>query len=316
MLTGSERWYAKLPAVLTGTYLRAADTETRQALVSLLVLGAVLAGLLLAAVNAAADPFMATSYGPGHDARAYWAASSANPYVRSVGREGAYLYSPAFLQLMEPLRALHWPTFLSLWTGLLLGALLALGGPILFLPLLGIAFIELWGGNIHLLLALAIVVGFRFPAAWSFVLLTKVTPGIGLLWFAVRREWRSLGIALGATVALAAVSALVVPQQWAEWLSLLGGSTGATTVGVSVPIPLIARVPLAVVLVIWAARTNRAWAVPVAAMLALPVLWWGGLTMAIGAVALQRPVLERWFLARLASRPAGGQRPHAEPAGA
>jgi len=39
------------------------------------------------------------------------------------------------------------------------------------------------------LLAVAIAVGFRYPAAWALVLITKVTPGIGLVWFAVRREW-------------------------------------------------------------------------------------------------------------------------------
>ena len=49
-------------------------------------------------------------------------------------------------------------------------------------------------------IAAAIVIGFRWPAAWSLVLLTKITPGIGLLWFAVRREWRSLAIALGAVI--------------------------------------------------------------------------------------------------------------------
>ena len=35
--------------------------------------------------------------------------------------------------------------------------------------------------------------------SWAFVLLTKVTPGIGLLWFAIRRRWRDLAIALGVT---------------------------------------------------------------------------------------------------------------------
>ena len=48
-------------------------------------------------------------------------------------------------------------------------------------------------------MAAAIALGFRYPAAWSFLLLTKVTPGIGLVWFAVRREWRPLAIALGFT---------------------------------------------------------------------------------------------------------------------
>ena len=83
----------------------------------------------------------------------------------------------------------------------------------MFAVLLAFPFVavELTGGNIHLLLAAAIVAEFRWPAAWSFVLLTKVTPGIGLLWFAVRREWRPLMIALGATAAIAGLTFIIVP---------------------------------------------------------------------------------------------------------
>ena len=51
---------------------------------------------------------------------------------------------------------------------------------------------DLVRGNIHVLLAVTILAGFRYPGAWSFVVLTKVTPGIGLLWFAIRREWGAL----------------------------------------------------------------------------------------------------------------------------
>ena len=66
------------------------------------------------------------------------------------------------------------------------------------------------------------MVGFRYPAAWSLILLTKVTPGIGLLWFAVRREWRSLAIALGATAVIAAVSLAIDPRAWFEWFGVIG----------------------------------------------------------------------------------------------
>ena len=62
---------------------------------------------------------------------------------------------------------------------------------------------EINAGNIQLMLALAIVLGFRWPATWAFVVLTKLTPGIGALWFALRRQWRSFGIAVGATLAIA-----------------------------------------------------------------------------------------------------------------
>ena len=88
-------------------------------------------------------------------------------------------------------------------------------------------FIELAMGNIHAFIAVAIVLGFRWPAAWAFVLLTKVTPGVGLLWFAVRREWRNLAIALGATAAIVAVSFVIAPALWAEWLDVLAGRSGA-----------------------------------------------------------------------------------------
>ena len=49
--------------------------------------------------------------------------------------------------------------------------------------------LELYHGNVHLLIAAAIALGFSYPWTWSFVLLTKVTPGLALVWFAVRREW-------------------------------------------------------------------------------------------------------------------------------
>ena len=99
----------------------------------------------------------------------------------------AYVYSPAFLEVIAPLRALSWTAFVAVWTAMLLGAVLYLTGPrLLWLGVL-VASAELYGGNISLFLALAIVLGFRWPATWAFVILTKVTPGIGLLWFALRR---------------------------------------------------------------------------------------------------------------------------------
>src|SRR5690348_6311250 len=96
---------------------------------------------------------------------------------------------------------LPWPVFAVAWAAFLFAVYLWMTGRRNWLPLLAFPPIlfELSMGNIHLLLAAAIVLGFRWPAAWSFVLLTKVTPGVGLLWFAVRREWRSLAVALGAT---------------------------------------------------------------------------------------------------------------------
>jgi hypothetical protein len=224
----------------------------------------------------------------GQEAFCYWVASLHAPYALSDWTQPvAYVYSPAFLQAISPLTALPWLGFFGAWTALLLLAVRFLTGGRLFAVGVLLATLELLGGNISLLLAVAIVVGFRWPAAWAFVLLTKVTPGIGLLWFAVRGEWRSLGIALGATALIVAVSAVLMPGAWLEWLDLLVRLAGRDPTWAAVPIPFLVRLPLAILLVVWGARTDRRWTVPVAGMLALPALWYGGLTMLLAVVALR-----------------------------
>ena len=144
------------------------------------------------------------------DAHAYWATDLGHLYQGAVvGGRDAYLYSPAFAQLIWPLTQVPFPVFAAFWFVAEGAGLLWLLRPLPWswqVPFLLLASPELVSGNIHVFLAVAIVLGFRYPAAWAAVLLTKVTPGIGLLWFAVRREWRSLAIALAATVVIAAVS--------------------------------------------------------------------------------------------------------------
>jgi hypothetical protein len=156
-------------------------------------------------------------------------------------------------------------------------------------------------GNIHLLLAAAIVLGFRWAGTWAFVLLTKVTPGVGLLWFAVRREWRPLAIALGTTALIAGVSFVVAPDAWRDWIALLRHDGGTQS---SV---LLVRIAVAAVIVAWGGLTDRRWTVPVAAMLALPVVWMDSFSMLLGCVAVADP---RSFAPRRAAarRPASAGR--------
>ncbi len=226
-------------------------------------------------------------WGTAQEALCYWLPSLADPYARSSWTEPiAYVYSPAFLQLLGPIRWLPWPSFVGVWTALLIAAVWLLTGPRWFLLGLGLAAMEIAGGNISLLLAIAIVLGFRWPAAWAFVLLTKVTPGIGLLWFAVRREWRSLGLALLATALVVAVSAVAMPRAWLDWIEVLVRNAGRPGTWAAVPIPLAVRLPAAVLLVVWGARTDRRWTVPVASLLALPALWYGSFAMLLALVPL------------------------------
>jgi hypothetical protein len=207
------------------------------------------------------------------DSKAYYLAGLDDPYRRGdVGNDYAFLYSPAFSQAMLPFRLLPIGLFPAVWTLLLIAAVAWTAGR-LALPLLllqpVVASIAL--GNIEILMAAAIVAGFRYPATWSFILLSKVTPGVGLVWFAVRKEWRNLAIALGVTLAIAGVSFVLAPHLWADWLALLGRNRDVDFRLPVVPGPLAVRVAIAAVLIAWGARTNRRWTVPVGAALAVPV---------------------------------------------
>jgi len=139
---------------------------------------------------------------------------------------------------------------------------------------------------------------------------------VGLLWFLVRREWRPFAIAVGVSAALALVSAILQPGLWPAWIDYVLRTGVAPDVGTAawVPIPLLIRLPAAVLLVVWGARTNPAWTVPVSAMLALPVLWMVGLSMVLGAVALlRRPALATRAPATAAPAAPAGPRPATAP---
>jgi hypothetical protein len=241
----------------------------------------------------------------GVDAHAYWAADPFDPYGGTrPAEQDAYFYAPPFTQLLGPLHLLPWPWFIALWTLALTAALVWQAGPWTgFVVFLVPVFAELTVGNIHLLLGAAIVAGFRWPALWAFPLLTKITPGVGLLWFALRREWRNLAIALGATAAVAAVSFVIAPAHWFQWLEVLSAAAKAPDWVFIVPIPVWARAIPAVLLVSWGALTDRRWTVPVASMLALPILWVNGLAMLVAVIPLVPRLVgaspaSRWLAAR------------------
>jgi hypothetical protein len=216
----------------------------------------------------------------GGDAYAYWLAWRNDDMYGELGGAHAYLYSPVFAQVIYPLTLLPWVAFYVLWVGLSAAAVVLFLGPVwgglafaLFYP----AWQDAWVGNIHNLMALAIVVGFRYPAAWSFLLLTKVTPGVGLIWFAVRREWRSLGIALGVTVGIVSVSALIAPNLWVEWIALLASSEPDPSAKFDVPLTI--RLPLAAALVAIGAWKGWRWLVPLAVLVSLPAIWVSSLAL-------------------------------------
>ena len=186
---------------------------------------------------------------------------------------GGFLYSPAVAWLFWPLAQLPWSMALTIYLVLLLAAVAILTRR--WTPIFLVAFppilLEALNGNVHIFMALAIWAGMRWPAAWSFLLLTKVTPGVGVLWFAARREWRKFGLAIGATLGIILFGLVVAPNQWFDWFGFLAGATALPQVGTLPPLAL--RLPLAAVIVWFAARTDRAWLVPFACVLAMPTIW-------------------------------------------
>lgn len=209
------------------------------------------------------------------DSYTYWSTPYADPYAGpQLGLPGAYLYPPPFIQVLAPLRLLPWEVFDGLWLALGLFALVYMVGPIgaaLAVSFLPFVYRDLLVGNVHLMLGAAIVLGTRLPANWAFPILTKLTPGIGLVWFAARREWRRLAVALGVTAAVTVVSLALTPDLWLAWIDRMRGDTG--TAGGPYMAIFLARVVAGVAIVAYAGWRGRAWLIPLAVVISLPILW-------------------------------------------
>ena len=210
------------------------------------------------------------------DTALFWdAGQSAHYYGTIWSLVNGYVYPPPLAQVAG---VLPWPAFVIPWTLLIFASIWYatrwLSAPIL---IVGAVFWSLGNtpltsplmlstiGNPQAVVAAAVVLGFRHPAAWGFVLLTKIGPGIGLVWFAVRREWRSLAIALGATAVIAAISAPLSIGAWADFVRFALGNYATSSPVPVHAIPVLVRIPMGLALVTWGALTNRSWTVPVAA---------------------------------------------------
>jgi len=224
------------------------------------------------------------------DSRTYWSAPLDNPYPGpQVGLPGAYLYSPVFLQVLTPLRMLPWEAFHALWMAVGIGSLIFMVGPIwaaVAFSALPFVFRDVFVGNIHLMLGAAIVVGLTYPAAWAFPALTKVTPGVGLLWYAGRRQWGELLIGLGVTGALSGISFALAPGLWMAWIERLSSDTG--TAGDTYVAITVGRTLVAAAIVVYAGARAKAWLVPIAVVLALPILWPDSLAILLACFPLLR----------------------------
>jgi hypothetical protein len=237
--------------------------------------------------------YLTTTGGAPVDVHYYWAADPSNLYPHpELGEHNGYNYSPAFELVVGWWRGLPFDVFTAIWRAILLGMLVFLAGPFTLFALLTVPVAsEINAANIQIPLALAVVAGFRYPGAWAFVILTKLTPGIGLLWFVVRREWRNLVIAAAVTLAIAAASFVLMPGAWSSYLGFLTAS----------PAPAVApyyltfwqRLPFALAFVIVGGLLRWRWCVVVGATLALPVYYITSSAMLVGVLPYARQACGR-----------------------
>jgi hypothetical protein len=202
------------------------------------------------------------------DAYSYWAVDD-TPYTWETNLE--YRYSPAFLWIIRPFQPFPFEVFLGIWLAAHIAALIWLrAGWFLIVPGLND---DVLRGNISVFVALFAVLAIQRSAAWwAPVLLTKITPAVGIVWHIVRREWRSLGFLVAVTGGIVAVGFIVDPGLWRAWFDTLLNADATYELGHPLgPLPF--RLALAAAVTAYGAWTGRAWLVPVAMLIAVPGLW-------------------------------------------
>lgn len=225
---------------------------------------------------------LTTYHGNPVDAWDFWV-DPTRPYATEDIHH--YLYSPAFAQAIAPFHVAGFEVFVAALRALELACAFFLAGPVLIVALfLPPVATEINAANINLILVTVIVLGFRWPALWAIVLLTKPTMSIGLLWFVWRRNWHALAVVVVTTLALAAVSFAINPGAWGAYIQTLQQANPSP--GWPFPWPVWVRLVVALPLAVWGARSARPWAVALAAMLAAPRLYFLSPVMLLGLLPL------------------------------
>lgn len=206
----------------------------------------------------------------GFDAHAYWAgARRTETYAIAPGHRDAYLYSPAFLHLIFPLTRLPWLAFFAVWVAIQTACFWWLTRPLgawWQVPVILFCLPEILYGNIHGLLGLMLCLGMRRPGLWTFAILTKVTLGaVGVVWFLARKDWKALREVATVTALVLLVSTTVDPTAWLAWIEFLS-TTGDQESNTS----RILRLVVVLLVVAYAARTDRRWLLPAAMLAAAP----------------------------------------------
>ena len=210
--------------------------------------------LVLAAIGASLLAIIAsTEWAHFNDEHAYWLAgarmAAGEPLYDLAAAPNtpfAYWYPPPLAQVLAPFTGpIGADAFSVLWTVVLLACLWWLAGRDVLVALALVAFlpvaVELRVRNVHLLLAVLVVLGLRRSwAFWVPAAALKITPVLGIAYLAAAGRWRealkvgALGlVVLGFSYALA-------PGAWRDFLDVVGARAG-TDGGSLVPIPFAIR---------------------------------------------------------------------------
>lgn len=260
--------------------------------------------LVLAAVGAALLVQVGLiRWGTPSDEHAYWLAArrliEGLPLYdqhATIVTPYAYLYPPVLAQVLVPV-ALVVPgaLFSAGWTVGMLLALWWLAGKDVVRALACVAFLpvasEFWSRNIHLFLAVLVVVGIRaLPGAYAAGAAIKVSPGLGLVWSAARGRRREAATVMGVGLVILIASVALAPDQWLGWIDFLRAQDPFVPSSI-VPLSFPLRAILGLLVAIVAARVPgwRGEVGLVAAItIALPSLWFTGLSLLVASVPLYR----------------------------
>ncbi len=256
--------------------------------------------IVLAAIGAVLLVVVATNrWAVPSDEHAYWLASQRLLHGQplydpsaTIVTPYAYWYPPVLAQVLAPVAAiLPSEAFTAAWTVLLLVCIWFLGGRTLLGGLALIAFlpvaVELWFRNIHLVLAVMVVLGLRrWPALFAVGASIKLAPGLGIVYLAARGRWRDAGLATAVGIAILVVSVALSPDAWRQFVEILTARGAGETNGF-LAVPYFVRAIVGIALAIVAGRLRPALGEPllvVAMTVALPTLWFTALSM-LAAIA-------------------------------
>jgi hypothetical protein len=220
----------------------------------------------------------------GQDAHAYWlTARIPHLYTAPPGTHDAFLYSPAFAQIIRPIAELPFGWFVAIMIAIDAACYAWLLAPLGWKWAVPLWFFLAQGyvlGNVIGLLTVAAVLGIGGRSGWWAIgYLTKVSPGlIGASWHAARGEWHQLVTSWVWTGAIVGVSYILWPAAWHDWLSFLSGSGNPFAT---------ARLVCGLILVAVGGRRGWWWVVPVGLVISAPVFGQGTVGYLAGLIRLR-----------------------------